>query len=173
MQPEERLKNWKLHDSVRGWFGRALYEEMTKNENIWLLTGDLGFGLLDAHRDDFPDRFINVGASEQALVGAGVGLALSGKIPFCYSITTFLIYRAFEWHRNYLNHEQIPVYLIGSGFQDDYAHDGITHQPWEVDKVLRCLPNIRQYYPENKEAVPKQLQSMIMRNKPAFMCLRR
>ena len=161
------------HESIRGYFAAALYNEMQKNERIWLLTGDLGYGMLDKIRDDYPDRFVNVGASEQTLVGAGVGLALSGKIVFCYSITTFLIYRAFEWHRNYLNHEQIPVMLIGSGYADDYKHDGISHQPFEVKEVLNTLPNIRQYYPEEKESVPEQLRSMIMRRSPAFMCLRR
>jgi transketolase len=161
------------HDSIRGWFAAALYDEMEKDDRIWLLTGDLGWGMLDQIRDNFPDRFVNVGASEQLLVGAGVGLALSGKIPFCYSITTFLIYRAFEWIRNYLNHEQIPVFLIGSGYQDDYKHDGITHQPYEVYQVLNTLPNIRQHYPEHKENIPSQIKQMIKDNEPAFMCLRR
>ena len=161
------------HDSIRGWFAAALHDEMEKDDRIWLLTGDLGYGMLDQIRDDFPERYLNVGASEQLLIGAGVGLALSGKIPFCYSITTFLIYRSFEWLRNYLNHEKIPVMLIGSGYQDDYKHDGITHQPWEVNRVLSCLPNIDRYYPHEKEVVPEQLQSMINMNRPAFMCLRR
>lgn len=161
------------HDSIRGWFAAALHDEMEQDERIWLLVGDLGWGMMDQIRDDFPDRFINTGASEQLLVGAGVGLALSGKIPFCYSITTFLIYRAFEWHRNYLNHEQIPVMLIGSGYGDDYKHDGISHQPYEVERVLQCLPGIQQFYPSQKENVPVSLRVMIEMNKPAFMCLRR
>lgn len=161
------------HDSIRGWFAAALHDEMEKNDNIWLLTGDLGYGMLDQIRDDFPQRYLNVGASEQLLVGAGVGLALSGKIPFCYSITTFLIYRAFEWIRNYLDYEEIPVMLIGSGYERDYTHDGITHQPMEVDLVLNLLPNIVQYYTVIKEHVPAQLSEMIQKKRPAFMCLRR
>ena len=169
MIPEE----YPIHDSIRGWFGCALYFEMQRNPDIYLITADLGYKLWDLHQRDFPDRFFNVGASEQCAVGAGVGLALSGKIPFVFSITTFLIYRAFEWHRNYLNHEQIPVFLIGSGLDNDYAHDGITHQPHEVKEVLNTLPNIRQYYPETKESIPHYLELMIMRNKPAFMGLRR
>jgi transketolase len=173
MQTEERLRNYPIHDSIRGSFGLALYKEMVANESIWLLTADLGFGLLDPHKEDFPERFVNCGASECSMLGAAVGLSLSNKIVFCYSITTFLIYRAFEWHRNYLNHEQIPVFLIGSGYEDDYKHDGITHQPYEVGKVLDTLPNIWQYYPEEKESIPHYLELMIMKNKPAFMCLRR
>lgn len=161
------------HDSIRGWFAAALHDEMEKNDKIWLLTADLGYGMLDQIRDDFPERFVNVGASEQLMIGAGVGLALSGKIPFCYSITTFLIYRPFEWLRNYLWYEDIPVFLIGSGMDNDYEHDGISHQPYEIKRVLNVLPNIEQYYPEEKESVPICLRTMIEQAKPAFMCLRR
>lgn len=163
------------HDSIRGWFAAALHDEMKKDNRIWLLTGDLGYGMLDQIRDDFPDRFVNVGASEQVLIGAGVGLALSGKIPFCYSITTFLLFRPFEWVRNYLNHEQIPVRMIGSGLGKDYAHDGISHQPSrrEVGWYFDQFNNIDMYIPNDKESVPTELKTMIATNAPSFMCLRR
>lgn len=161
------------HDSIRGWFAAALHDEMEKDERIWCLTGDLGFLMLDKIRDDFPDRFLNVGASEQCLIGAGVGLALSGKIPFCYSITTFLIYRPFEWIRNYIHKENIPVMLIGSGYNDDYKHDGITHKPFEVWSVLNLFNKIDRYCPDSKETVPEMVRTMISTNQPAFMCLRR
>lgn len=165
------------HESIRGYFAAALYNEMQKDERIWLITADLGFGMWDSVRDDFPDRYINVGASECCAVGAGVGLALSGKIPFVYSITTFLIYRAFEWHRNYLNHEKITVMLVGSGYEDDYKHDGITHQPYGLfgrEGLLETqLNNIDAYLPAMKEEVPIWLSSMIRNERPAFMCLRR
>ncbi len=167
------FEEYPLHDSIRGWFGRSLYFEMQSNPDIYCLTADLGFGLLDKIRDDFPDRFINFGASEQCMVGGGIGLTLSNKVAFCYSITSFLIYRAFEWHRNFLNYENIPVILIGSGIENDYKHDGISHQPYEVREVLRTLPNIRQFYPATKEVVPDLVKMVISAQKPSFICLRR
>ncbi|MDO8657799.1 MAG: hypothetical protein Q7K55_03600, partial [Candidatus Levybacteria bacterium] len=108
------------HDSMRGWFAYDLYNHMAKNENIWIITGDLGYKLFDYIRRDFPERFINTGAAEQAMIGIAIGLALDGKIPFVYSITTFLLYRPFETIRNYINYEKIPVKLIGSGRNKDY-----------------------------------------------------
>ena len=161
------------HDSIRGWFASSLYDEMEKDNNIWVITADLGYGMFDQIRDDYPNRFINCGAAEQCALGTAIGLSLSGKIVFVYSITTFLIYRSFEWIRNYLHYEQIPVFLIGSGLDDDYKHDGITHQPYEVKDVLNVLSNIHQYYPSVKTQVPALLRQMIEENKPAFMCLRR
>lgn len=169
MTPEE----YPLHDSIRGWFGRALYFEMQQNPNILLFTADLGYGLLDRIRDDFPKQFYNFGASEQCMIGAAVGATLSGKTVFCYSITTFLIYRPFEWIRNFMWHDEIPVRLIGSGMNNDYEHDGITHQPYEVGDVLDNFPNINQFYPSTKEEIPYIVRSMVEVDRPAFLCLHR
>lgn len=168
-----RFDDYPLHDSIRGWFGRALYMEMQENPNIVLIVADLGYKLFDLHQQDFPDRFINTGAAEQSAVGFAIGLALSGKIPIVYSITSFLIYRAFEWHRNFLQHEGIPVRLIGSGLEDDYKHDGITHQTFDVKEVMKQFWAIDTYYPDNKEMIPEIVKKMIETDKPSFLCLRR
>jgi transketolase len=91
----------------------------------------VGFGVLDHIRNAYPDRFYNVGAAEQLMIGAAIGLANEGYIPVCYSMSSFVLYRPFEMLRNYLNHEGIPVKLLGSGRDKDYDHDGISH--WAHD----------------------------------------
>ncbi len=161
------------HDSIRGWFAAALHDEMEKDDRIRVIVADLGYGMFDKLRDDFPDRSVNTGASEQLAVGIGVGMALSGLKPFVYSITTFLLFRAFEWHRNYLNHENIPVRLVGSGRDDDYKHDGITHQPYEMMRVMNLFPRIQPYEPTQKDFVPEIVRHMVTHDEPAFICLRR
>lgn len=167
-----RYDDYPLHDSIRGHFGRALYFAMRDNPDIWIITADLGFPMFDSIQADFRDRYANTGAAEQCAVGMGIGLALSGKIPFVYSITSFLLFRAFEWHRNYLEHEKIPVFLIGSGLDDDYKHDGISHQTFDAKEVLNLFPSIVRYYP-TKENMEEQVRTMIKQKQPAFMCLRR
>mgnify|MGYP003629310248 CR=1 FL=1 len=64
---------------MRKKFSSLLYEEMAVNDNIVVLTGDLGYGLWDKIKLDFPDRFYNVGSAEQLMVGMAVGLAMEGK----------------------------------------------------------------------------------------------
>ena len=91
-----------------------LHEKMKENRDIYLITGDLGYGLWDQIQHDFKDRFFNVGSSEMAMMGMGIGLAMENKIPFVYSITPFAIYRPFEMIRNYIDHEKIPVNIIGT-----------------------------------------------------------
>jgi transketolase len=161
------------HDSMRGWFAYELYKQMAKNEQIWLVVGDLGYKAFDYIRRDFPERFINCGASEQAMTGIAAGLALEGKIPFVYSITTFLLYRPFETIRNYINHEKIPVKLIGGGRDRDYVHDGFSHWAEEDRKVLAIFENIEAKWPENKEKIPGIVEKMIKDNQPWYLNLKR
>jgi transketolase len=168
-----RYEDYPLHDSIRGWCGREIYFAMQENKNIVFITCDLGYKLWDLHVQDFPDRVFNVGAAETSGVGMAVGLALSGKIPFVYSISSFLIYRAFEWHRNFLHHEQIPVRLIGSGLDSDYKHDGFTHQTFDLKEIVKQLWAINAFYPDKKEMIPEIVKKMIEEDKPSFLCLRR
>jgi len=121
---------------MRKEFASFLHDEMSYNEKIVLLTGDLGYGLWDRIKIDYPDRFYNVMSSEQLMVGAATGLAMEGFIPLVYSITPFVLYRPFELLRNYLNHECIPVKLVGGGRDKDYGYLGFSHWAEEDIKVL-------------------------------------
>ena len=174
MTTGDRIKNWKLHDSQRGWFGFELYKAMAKDPKIWLISIDLGYGLFDKHFKYFPERTINTGAAEQAAMGIACGLALEGKIPVVYSISTFLLFRAFEQIRNYINHEKIPVKLIGGGRAKDYEHDGISHWMFEDDIIFRKIfKNIRSVWPEYKEDIPDITNTILMHKRPYYMNLKR
>jgi len=158
---------------MRGYFAHYLHQQMSKNKNIYLITGDLGYKMWDQIRNDYPDRFINAGASEQAMMGLAVGLALEGKIPFVYSITTFLLYRPFETIRNYINNEGISVRLVGSGRGKDYDHDGISHWPLEEKKVMSIFKKINSLWPNNPEEIPGLIDKMIKIQKPWYINLKR
>src|SRR5687768_10786753 len=114
---------------------------MCINEDIFFITADLGYGLADDIRKDFPGRFINTGAAEQAAMGIAVGLAMSGKIPFVYSITPFLLWRAAETIRLYVNRESVPVKMVGCGRDSDYEHDGFSHYAGDDVSLLRGFRN--------------------------------
>jgi len=150
-----------------------LLNAMVNNERIVTLTADLGFGLLDQIRNAFPERFHNVGAAEQLLIGAGVGLAEEGKIPVCYSMSSFLLYRPFEFLRNYVNAERIPVKLIGSGRDKDYSHDGLSHWAHDDEIVLKALPNIQIYKPKDIAELESVFPEFIYSTEPAYLNLTR
>ena len=162
-----------INPKMRAVFASEVYKRMVKNNKIWVLVNDLGYKMWDKVRQDFPERFVNVGAAEQSLIGIGVGLALSGKIPIVYSITSFLLYRPFETIRNYVNHEKIPLKLIGAGRDKDYLHDGISHWSLEDKKVMNIFKNIRAEWPNTVEQIPNLVTDMINSYSPWYINLRR
>jgi transketolase len=163
----------KIFPTMRGYLAYCVHQEMARNKNIWVVCGDLGYKMWDAVQQDYPDRFINTGASEQAMLGIAIGLALEGKIPIVYSITPFLIYRPFETVRNYIDHENIPVKLVGSGRDKDYFDDGFSHWAQEDKAVMKNFKNIISEWPEGKEEIPKLVKRMIKTKKPWYINLRK
>lgn len=165
------MKNENLNSNMRACFARSLHVQMVENKKVWVIVNDLGYKMWDKIRLDFPDRFINVGAAEQAMIGIGIGLALENKIPIVYSITTFLLYRPFEAIRNYINHEKIPVKLIGSGRNRDYIHDGISHWAEEDRKIMKIFKNIKAKWPQTVGEIPRLIDEMLESEKPWYVNL--
>lgn len=163
----------KPHESQRGYFSYYLEKEMEKDSNIWVLTGDLGYGMWDSIKENYPDRFINCGAAEQAMLDIAVGLALTGKTVIAYSITPFLLARAYETIRLYIDHEEIPVKLIGSGRDKDYAHDGFSHDASDALGIIANFPNLVEYWPNTKEEMSWLVPNMLNNGKPTFVSLSR
>jgi transketolase len=152
---------------------QLLLDEMSANDRIRVVTADLGFGILDHIRNTYPDRFYNVGAAEQLMIGVGIGMAEEGLIPVCYSMSSFLLYRPFEFLRNYVNYEQVPIKLLGSGRDKDYSHDGITHWAHDDEEVLSSLPNINVYKPADLVELEKDFTQWINSSEPAYLNLMR
>ena len=156
---------------MRKEFAEFLHGEMSYNEKIVLITGDLGYGLWDKIKIDYPDRFYNVLSSEQLMIGAAIGFAMEGYIPLVYSITPFVIYRPFELLRNYLDHENIPVKLIGGGRDKDYGYLGFSHWAEEDIDILSNLKNIKLYKP--KKSSKLLYKEILYNNSPSYLNLKR
>ena len=152
---------------------QLLLDEMSTNDRIRVVTADLGFGVLDQIREAYPDRFYNVGAAEQLMIGVAIGMAEEGLIPVCYSMSSFLLYRPFEFLRNYVSYENINVKLLGSGRDKDYSHDGISHWAHDDKNVLQALPNIVHYRPLDLEELESDFSKWINTSAPAYLNLTR
>ena len=146
-----------------------LYDEMAVNDDIVVLTGDLGYGLWDKIKLDYPNRFYNVGSSEQLMLGMATGMAMDGKIPVVYSITPFLLYRPFEIIRNYLDHEGIPVKLVGGGRDKDYGYLGFSHWAEDDKLIMSVFKNIKTIHPEDEEDLEMVFESFISNPTPQYL----
>jgi transketolase len=127
---------------MRTAFIETLCELAAADERIWLLTGDLGFSVLEAFSGRFPGRYVNVGVAEQNLAGVAAGLARCGKVPFIYSIANFPTLRCLEQIRNDICYHggDVKVVAVGGGFA--YGSHGYTHHGIEDLGVMRMLPGM-------------------------------
>jgi transketolase len=136
---------------VRASFISTLTELAKNDPRIVLLTGDLGYLVIEQFALHFPDRFINVGVAEQNMVGIATGLAEAGFIPFIYSIVTFAVLRPYEFFRNGPIFHQFPVRLIGVGGGLEYANNGATHYGLEDVGVMRVQNGVQVIAPADAQ----------------------
>jgi len=128
---------------MRNKFADAIYEIGKEDKRICTLVADLSpAGSMVNFREEFPERFINVGVAEQSMIGIAAGMALRGMRPFCYTIATFSLYRPFEMVRVDLCYQNLPVTVIGMGAGIIYSNLGGTHQAFEDIAVATALPNM-------------------------------
>lgn len=116
-----------------------LYKE---DEDIFMLTADLGYKLFDNFRISCSNRFYDIGVAEANMVGIAAGLSLTGKNVYCYSIIPFLVMRAFEQIRVDIAYHNLNVKLVGVGGGFTYGMEGFTHFGLEDLALMRCLPNM-------------------------------
>ena len=136
---------------MRAAFTRTLVSLAEADRRVMLLTGDLGYSVLEPFADRFPDRFINVGVAEQNMVGVATGLAEAGLLPFVYSIVTFASLRPYEFIRNGPILHDLPVRIVGVGGGFEYGHAGPTHYGIEDVGLMRLQPGITCLAPADHE----------------------
>jgi len=129
---------------MRNTFSEALYEEATKDPNIYIVVSDISpAGSMAKFSTQYPDRFINVGVAEQSMIGICAGLALKGCQPFAYTIATFSLYRPFEMVRDDLCYQNLPVTVVGMGAGVIYSTLGGTHHTQEDIAIAGAIPNMQ------------------------------
>jgi transketolase len=132
---------------MRDHFVKALTEEAEKDNNIILITGDLGFGVLNDFANKFPKQYINSGVAEQNMTGIASGLGMDGKIVFTYSIGNFNTLRCLEQIRNdaCYHNANVNIVSIGGGFS--YGALGYSHHATEDIAIMRAIPNLNVFVP--------------------------
>lgn len=139
------------------------------DERIWLLTGDLGFNVLEGFEKSFPDRYVNTGIAEQHMMGLASGLALSGKVPFVYSIANFTTLRCLEQIRNDVSYHNLPVRIISIGGGLGYGSAGYSHHAIEDLAIMRTLPNLIVLAPCDPDELAAALLAIKDINAPVYI----
>ena len=143
------------------------------DERVVFVGSDLGPGVLDKMKTEFPDRFFMEGVSEQYIIGMAAGLAMEGFIPYVNTIATFLTRRCYEQVAVDLCMHDLPVRLIANGGGGVYAPLGPTHLAVEDIAIMRALPNMAVVAPCDADEMNRLMMSTLEWPHPIYIRLAR
>lgn len=158
---------------MRNAFVKKLVEIAEKREDIYLITGDLGYGALDLFIKNYPDRFINAGIAEQNMMGVAAGMAKERKTVIVYSIGNFTTLRCIEQIRNdcAYNNLNVKIVSVGGGFA--YGSLGMSHHATEDIAMMRSLPNVKVFSPADSIEALACTEEMLKQKGTCYLRLNR
>ena len=128
---------------TRSGFGAGLHEAGKLDSNVVALCADLtGSLMMDAFKDEFPDRFIQAGIAEANMISASAGLATGGKIPFAGTFANFATGRVYDQIRQSVAYSHKNVKICASHAGLTLGEDGATHQILEDLGLMKMLPGM-------------------------------
>lgn len=159
--------------AMRDVFIDGLHQRMGANRRIFFLSADFGSPALDKLREEFGDRFINVGVAEQNMINVATGLALEGYDVYAYAIAPFITMRDYEQVRLHLaissQIRPVNVNLIGVGAGLSYDVAGPTHHALEDLTLMRLLPNFTVFSPSDWRLVENFIDYSLNKKSPKYL----
>lgn len=153
----------------------AFIEELTllaeKDDKIFLIIGDLGFGVIENFEKKFPNQFLNAGVAEQNMMGMAAGLASAGYKVFVYSIGNFPVFRCLEQIRNDICYQELNVSIVSIGAGLSYGTLGYSHHAIDDIGVMSALPGITIYSPADAIETRRALRNSISLQTPKYFRL--
>jgi len=156
---------------LRTAFIETLNELADKDPRVCLIVGDLGYSVIEEFANKHPDQFVNAGVAEQNMIGLAVGMALSGKVVFTYSIGNFGTLRCLEQIRNDVCYHRANVKVVAVGGGLAYGNLGVTHHASEDVAIMRALPNMTVVAPGDPVEARLATRAVVALDGPAYLRL--
>lgn len=160
--------------ATRDAYGDALLELGRERSDVVVLDADLsGSTKTGKFAKAFPDRFYNLGISEQDLIGTASGLSLAGKLPFASTFAVFETGRAWEQIRQTVCYSTLNVKLVATHSGITVGEDGASHQAVEDVALMRVLPNMTVIVPSDANETRQAIRASADYYGPVYVRLGR
>ena len=156
---------------MRNAFIEELVLAAEKADNIALVVGDLGFGVVEPFAQRFPERFFNSGVAEQNMMSLAAGLASEGYHVFVYSIANFPTFRCAEQIRNDVAYQCLPVTVVAVGGGLAYGNLGYSHHAVQDYALMRVMPNMLIGSPGDPMEVRACMRYLVDHPQPSYLRL--
>lgn len=160
--------------ATRDSYGDALIELGEKYSNLVVLDADLaGATKTVGFKNNFPDRFFDMGIAEQDMMGTAAGLAIGGKVPFASTFAIFASGRAYDQVRNSIAYPNLNVKIAATHAGITVGEDGATHQSLEDIALMRSMPNMTVLSPSDDMQARFLIEEAIRHDGPVYIRLSR
>lgn len=160
--------------ATRDAYGITLVELGKKYPHIVVLDADLSCSTKTAlFAKTFPERFFNMGVSEQDMMGTAAGLALTDKIPFASTFAIFAAGRAWEQIRQTICYSHANVKIVATHGGITVGEDGATHQALEDVALMRVIPGMTVIVPSDAYETAQCIASAVEYYGPIYIRLGR
>ena len=151
----------------------TLIDLAEKDDKIILIVPDVGFNYIEKFQEKFPNRYFNLGVTEQSTIMIATGLALSGFKPYVYSMINFVLFRPYEMVRNGIVHHKANVKLLGVRGSESYKFLGFSHNMTTPAEDFDTCDNLglKWYWPAETPAVKKVIRDTYQSPEPAYIRL--
>lgn len=156
---------------MRNEFIKAVCGQLKKNKKIFLLVGDLGYGIIEPLVKKYPNSFLNVGVAEQNMAGVAAGIASEGYQVFIYSIANFSTFRCAEQIRNDIDYHNLNVTVVSVGSGLEYGKLGYSHHALQDLALMRTFPNTKIISPANEFELDKSMNYIFKNPGPKYLRL--
>ena len=158
---------------MRNTFANVFYEEAKKDPRLCVVVADISpAGSMEKLRKEYPKRFVNTGVAEQIMIGMCAGMAMRGLKPFAYTIATFALFRPYEFVRDDLCYQGLPVTVVGVGGGVTYSTLGGTHHAMEDVAIACAMPGMSVIAPcDPEEAKAATLHCVGQQDGPIYLRL--
>ena len=131
------------NNDTRSGFGAGLLEIGRNNKDIVALCADLTGSLkMNEFKNEFPERFFQVGIAEANMMGIAAGMTIGGKIPFTGTFANFSTGRVYDQIRQSIAYSGKNVKICASHAGVTLGEDGATHQILEDIGLMKMLPGM-------------------------------
>ena len=156
---------------MRKVFIETILDYSNNNQTPFLLTGDLGYSVLEPFKEKYPDSFINVGIMEQSMMSIAAGISSQNRKVFAYSITNFATFRALEQLRLDIGYHNLDVCVVGVGTGFQYGSAGYSHWAVEDLAIVSALEKFRIFSPADAISTKNTVIDFLNNGGPTYIRL--
>ena len=151
-------------------YARALIELGHQHDDVFVLDADCAkSNYTNRFRDEFPDRFFNMGIAECDIVGTAAGMAALGKVPFANAYANFLTGRGYDQVRISVAYSGRNVKIVGHNAGTSAAQEGATHLPLEDIGLMRAIPDMTVIVPADSCEMEKAVRAAYEYEGPVYL----